>query len=475
MTRDELWTKSAVELAHLVRTREVSSREVTESVLERIDEVNPTVNAYCTVVDDRARKQAEAADEAVARGDALGPLHGVPYSLKDLTLTRGIRTTFGSLLKADNVPDTDSLIAERMADSGGVLLGKTNTPEHGIKGVTDNKLFGATRNPWDPSRTPGGSSGGAGAAVASGMGPLAEASDFAGSIRIPASFSGVVGFKPSAGRVPRALSPMITHPVMSCNGPITRTVADAALMLQVLAGPDARDPHSLADGPHDFPAVVAGDLDLTGMRIGYSPDLGFVPVDPTVRAICAEAVAVFEQLGCDVTTIDVDYSDSLEPYMLFNANQRAALINDDYPTRKDDMDPLMGWRVELSTAKNAIDVGLAEMAQAAVYQRTRALFEVYDFIVTPATPVPPFEIGIDFPAEIDGTAIHNQCEQLGLTFVFNMTGHPAVSVPAGWTAGGLPIGLQIVGPWRDDARVLKAAAAYEQAKPWSHLWPALGA
>lgn len=469
-----LWQRSAVELADMIRRKEVSSREVTDSILSRIDETNPQVNAIVTRTDDLARQQADEADTALARGENLGPLHGVPYTMKDLTFTAGVRTTMGSMLMSDFVPSENDLVAQRMADSGGVMLGKTNSPEHGIKGCTDNKLFGATRNPWDLGKTPGGSSGGASAAVAAGMGPLAEGSDFAGSIRIPASFTGLVGHKPSWGRVPTYPNPMMSHPVPFAYGPIVRTVADAALMLQVLAGPDARDPHSLADGPHNFPAAVAGDLNIKGLRVGYSPDLGFVPVDKQVRDVCQQALKVFEGLGAIVTEIDVDYSDSLEPYMLFNANQRAALIADDYPEHKDDMDPLMGWRVELSSRKTATDVALAQMAHAEIYQRTHKLFDQYDLIVTPTTPAPPFEIGIDFPAEIDGQKITNQCEQLGLTYVFNMTGHPAVSVPAGWTPGAnLPIGLQLVGPWRNDEQVLRIAAAYEQANPWKNQWPSL--
>lgn len=469
---NDLCSWTALELAAGIRDKQVSSREVTEAALARIDWLNPQVNAVVTITADVALDQARKADEALARGDKLGPLHGVPYTLKDLTPTAGIRTSMGSRI-FDHFPAKDALVAERLRERGGsVLLGKTNTPDSGCKGVTDNKIFGMTANPWDLGRTPGGSSGGAAAAVAAGMGSFAEGSDFAGSIRIPAAFCGLVGLKPSVGRIasPGAL---LWHPIRACNGPITRTVADAAIVLQVMAGPDARDPISLADGPHDFLAAVTGDLSLKGLRVGYSLDLAVVPVEAEVAQLCAEALATFESLGAEVTELDLDFSDSIKPYGLINAYMRAALINHVYPDRKDDMDPLMALRAELARAATATDVGLAEMAQSKIYQRIRELFEQYDVIITPTTPVPSFPLGIDYPSEINGVPINSPFEQLGLTSLFNMTGHPAISVPAGWTATDLPVGLQIVGPWRDDERVLKVAAAYEQARPWAHRWPTI--
>ena len=470
--KNDLCSWSTLDLAAGIREKQVSSVEATEAALARIDELNPRINAVVTVTADLALDQARKADAAVARGDRLGPLHGVPYTLKDLTPTAGIRTSMGSKI-FDHVPAKDALIAERLRErGGGVMLGKTNTPDSGCKGVTDNKIFGATGNPWAPDRTPGGSSGGAAAAVAAGMGSFAEGSDFAGSIRIPAAFCGLVGLKPSVGRI-AAPGPLLWHPIRACNGPITRTVADAAIVLQVMAGPDARDPISLADGPHDFLAAVSGDLSLKGLRIGYSRDLAVVPVEAEVQQQCAEALAAFASLGAEVEELDLDFSDSIKPYGLINAYMRAALINHVYPDRKDDMDPLMVLRAELAAAATATDVGLAEMAQARIYQRIRELFERYDVIITPTAPVAPFPLGIDYPSEISGVAINSPFEQLGLTSLFNMTGHPAISVPAGWTDSDLPVGLQIVGPWRDDERVLKVAAAYEQARPWAHRWPAM--
>ncbi len=470
--RNDLCSWSAQELAAGIRSKLISSREATEAALARIEQLNPGINAVVTVTAELARKQAKAADEAVARGDDLRPLHGVPYTLKDLTATAGIRTSMGSKV-FDSVPTRDDIVAERLRErGGGVLIGKTNTPDNGCKGVTDNMIFGATGNPWDTGRTPGGSSGGAAAAVATGMGAIAEGSDFAGSIRIPAAFCGLVGLKPSVGRI-AAEDPMLWHPIRNCHGPIARTVADAALALQLMAGPDPRDPVSLADGPHDFLAAATGDLSVKGLRVGYSPNLNVVPVEAAVRTLCLEALTAFESLGAEISEIDVDFRDSIGPYGLINAYLRAALIDDVFPGRKDEIDPLMGLRADLAAKATATQVGLAEKAQSAIYHRVRRLFEQYDVIVTPTTPVPAFPLGINYPAIIDGVAINSPFEQLGLTSVFNLTGHPAISVPAGWTDAGLPVGLQIVGPWRDDERVLKVAAAYEQARPWRHLWPAM--
>ncbi len=471
--RDSLCAMPATELAAAIRTKEISPVEATEAVLGRIEALNPSINAVVTVTDDVARKTAREAEAAVMRGDELGPLHGVPYTLKDLTATKGIRTTFGSKLFEHVVPTEDALVAQRMKEAGGVLVGKTNTPDEGCKGVTDNLVFGITRNPWALDRTPGGSSGGASAAVAAGMAPLAEGSDFAGSIRIPAAFCGLFGLKPSDGRIPTVPNNMLWHAVTYCYGPITRTVADGALMLDVLSGPDDRDPRSLADGPHDFSATVAGEQSLAGKRIGWSRDLGFVPVEPEVTAACAEAVAAFEAMGCEVEEITTDFSDEVEPYALLNSNRRGALIDPYLPERADDVDPLMIWRAEAARARTATDAAVAEMAQAEIYQRVRDLLQRYDLLLVPTTPTPPFPIGDDFPQEIAGQRIDSPFQQLPFTSLFNMTGHPVASVPASWTPDGLPVGIQIVGPWRDDEAVLRAAAAYEQARPWADRWPAL--
>jgi Asp-tRNA(Asn)/Glu-tRNA(Gln) amidotransferase A subunit family amidase len=461
----------ATDLAAAIRAREVSPVEVTDAVLERIASVDPAVNAFCTVTDEGARRAARAAEEAVMRGDELGPLHGVPYSLKDLTATKGVRTTMGSRLYEHLVPAEDAVLAERLGAAGGILVGKTNTPDHGCKGVTDNLLFGRTRNPWRLDRTPGGSSGGAAAAVAAGMAPLAEGSDFAGSIRIPASFCGLVGLKPSDGRIPVWPNPSLFHPVPFVSGPMARTVADAALMLDVMAGPDPRDPRSLPDTGERYLDAVSGEVSLAGRRVAWTPDLGFAPVDPEVRRICEDALAVFEGLGCHVEPDGTDFSDATDAYSLLNATLRAALVHEHVPARSDDLDPLMVWRAEHARTRSAADVGLAGLVQSSVYERVRAIFERCDLLVLPTTPTPAFSIDLTFQDEIGGVPIDSPFQTLPLTFMFNLSGHPAVSVPAGFTADGLPVGLQIVAPWRDDAAALRAARAFEQAAPWAHRWP----
>jgi len=469
---DTICTMPATAIAAAVRNRELSPVEVADAVLEQIERHDPTLNAFCTVTADEARAAAEQAERAVMRGDPLGPLHGVPYSLKDLTPTKGIRTTMGSRLYEHHVPDEDAAIAARLAEAGGILVGKTNTPEHGCKGVTDNLVFGATRNPWRLDRTPGGSSGGAAAAVAAGMGPLAEGSDFAGSIRIPASFCGLVGFKPSDGRVPVHPSRFVTHPVPFVSGPITRTVADAALMLSVMAGPDERDPRSLPDTGEDY-LGAAGRTTLAGMRAAWTPDLGFAPVDPVVERICRDALGHFDELGCRVERVEVDFSDATDAYQLLNASMRAAIMDEHLPEHSGDVDPLLVWRSEHARERTAADHALAEATQASVYERLRRLFERYDLLLLPTTPTPAFSLEYTFQPEIGGVPIASPFQTLPLTFMFNLSGHPAISVPAGFTEDGLPVGLQIVAGWRADTTALAAAAAFERAAPWDDRWPDL--
>ena len=468
---DPICTLPATAVAAAIRARELSPVEVTDAVLAHIDRADPALNAFCTVTADEARAAAVTAERAVMGDEPLGPLHGVPYSLKDLTPTRGIRTTMGSRLYEHHVPAEDGVLAARLAAAGGILVGKTNTPDHGCKGVTDNLVFGATRNPWRLDRTPGGSSGGAAAAVAAGMAPIAEGSDFAGSIRIPASFCGLVGFKPSDGRVPIHPNRLLWHPVPFVNGPIARTVADAALMLQVMAGPDERDPRSLPATGDDYVAAANGAASLEGLRAAWTPDLGFAPVDPVVERICVDALSVFGELGCRVEQEDLDFSDATDAYQLLNASMRAALMDEHLPDRREDVDPLLVWRSEHARGRSAADHALAEMVQSSVYERLRRLFERYDLLVLPTTPTPAFSLEHAYQPEIGGVAIDSPFQTLPLTFMFNLSGHPAVSVPAGFTDDGLPVGIQIVAGWRADTQALATAAAFERAAPWADRWP----
>jgi Asp-tRNA(Asn)/Glu-tRNA(Gln) amidotransferase A subunit family amidase len=475
-THDDLSRRSATELADAIRARTLSPVEVVDAVVARIDAANPHLNAYCTVTADSARRDARRAADAVARGEEIGPLHGIPYSLKDLTDTAGVRTTMGSRLFADRVPAADSVLAERLAAAGGILVGKTNTPDHGCKGVTDNGLFGTTVNPWDAGRTPGGSSGGAAAAVAAGMAPLAEGSDFAGSIRIPASFCGVVGLKPSTGRIPLYPNPAAWHPVSFVSGPLTRTVADAALMLQVMAGPDSRDPISLPDPGVDYTAATAESATPHGARIAWTPDLGIAPVDDEIVRICEQALReVAGVFGFAVDSRSPALPDCVDAYGLLNDTLRSGLMAPYFDTRRSDIDPLLVRKVQQARGRTAEDVGVAQMTQTAVYHEIRQLLETYDYIVLPTTPTAAFDLSQQYQSQIAGRPIGSPYQTLPLTFVFNLTGHPAISIPAGWTAAGLPVGIQIVGRWRDDFSVLALAAAFERAHPWRDRWPDLTA
>jgi len=472
MTSDELCWTPAQDLARMIRVKDVSPVEVIDAVLARIERVNPTINAYVTVTADRARSAAKAAETAVARGDALGPLHGVPFSLKDLTPTKGIRTTMGSKIFEHNIPEEDALLVERLRSAGAILVGKTNTPEFGCKPFTDNRVFGTTRNPWALDRSAGGSSGGAAAAVVCGLAPLAEGSDLAGSIRHPSAWCGAVGFKPSQGRIAR-------HPnaagwnAMSTNGPIARTVADAALMFSVMAGPDDRDPLSL---PHTGErwAALTGSPSIRGLRVAWTPDLGgAAAVDPEIVSVCAAAAQAFADLGCSVDTASPEVGNIMEPFLALNVSVRVATVGKHLEQWRDQMDPILVQRLDLSRGLTPEDIGQAEVARTAYHQRLVRFFERYDLLVLPTTSTAATPLSALLPKGIAGRPITQHLETLVPTFAFNLTAFPAISVPCGWTNAGLPVGLQIVAGWRQDARTLIAAAAFEAARPWTSRRPPL--
>jgi Asp-tRNA(Asn)/Glu-tRNA(Gln) amidotransferase A subunit family amidase len=456
----------ATTLADLIRTREVSPVEVVDAVLARIETVNPRLNAYCTVAADQARVAARDAEARLARGEAVGPLHGVPVSFKDMTPTAGIRTTWGSLLFEHHVPRRDALSVQRTKAAGGIVLGKTNTPEFGCKGVTDNRVFGVTRNPWDPALTPGGSSGGAAAAVASGLGPLAEGSDFAGSVRIPAAACGVVGFKPSPGRLPKVEgNPWNTIPT---SGPLAQTVRDAALFFDVLAGPDERDPMSLP--AESF--LAACDQRVGRLRVAWSVDLGYAAVDPRVAAIVEEAARAFVDLGCDLDEAHPGFPDPIDVVDDFGSAMYAAWLGPRLAEWADRMTPNLVRSVRRGQSLSATDYLSLYARRAELYRSVATFFERYDLLLTPTIAVLPFPVDGPEPNEIAGRAVDRRgYGWIPFTYPFNLTGHPAISVPAGWTDDGLPVGLQIVGPRHGDAMVLRAAAAFEAARPWVNRWP----
>jgi len=459
----------ATELAALIQKKKVSPVEVVDAVLDRIEKINPRLNAFVTLTDDAARREAKAAERAVGKRSArLGPVHGVPFSVKDLVNTKGVRTTFGTPFYRDNVPAEDAPMVERMKAAGGIMLGKTNTPTFGWIGATHNLVFGITRNPWNLERTPGGSSGGASAAAAAGLGPLHIGTDGGGSIRIPASCAGIFGHKPSYGRIP-------THPAsgawsLSHIGPLTRTVADAALMLTVCAGPDERDQYSLPAAGEDYLKSMRGGV--KGLRVAYTDDLGFVEaVDPEVRASCAKAARAFRELGCKVDEVKPGWPSPREAWgEIFCGGIATRMAS--YVDRPSDIEPGL-LRIIETTLKNPPSKYVqAWFDRLAWWQHPRAFFEKYDLLLTPTIACPPFKVGLDNPTEIAGKPVEAYA-WIPFTYPFNVTGQPAASVPCGFTKDGLPIGLQIVGRRFDDSTVLRAAAAFERARPWAQHRPVL--
>lgn len=463
MASDELCWMPAVELAAAIRRKKVSPVEVADAVLARIERLNPKLNAYCTVTADLARREAKAAERALMRkGTRLGSLHGVPFSIKDLIITKGVRTTWGCKLYADHVPEEDAPAVERLKAAGGILAGKTNTPAFGWIGATHNLVFGITRNPWNPERTPGGSSGGAGAAVAAGMAPLAVGTDGGGSIRIPSSFSGIFGLKPSFGRVP--VYPFSAAWSLSHAGPMTRTVADAALMLGVLAGPDERDPHSLPGQPIDYLKALRGSL--KGLRVAWSPDLGYATVDPEVQAVCEKAAKRFKEFGCRLETASPGWPNPQEAWDAIFCVGLGTRLAPYLPERRQDIDAGLVRIIEDTLKWPATRFVQAWFDRLTFSDHARKFFAKCDLLLTPTVACAPFKAGLDNPAEIAGRPI-SAYGWIPFTYPFNLTGQPAASVPCGFTRDGLPVGLQIVGRRFDDTTVLRAAACFERAQPWA--------
>jgi len=469
MSDDDLIWRSALELGDLIRKKELTPVEVTDAALARLEAVNPLLNAFCLVAAARAREQAREAEIAVVKGEPLGPLHGVPISIKDVLATRGLATTGGSRLFADAVPEEDAIPVARLKAAGAVILGKTNTSEFGHKAVTENPLFGVTRNPWNPERTPGGSTGGGGAAVAAGVGPLALGTDGGGSVRIPAAFCGVFGLKPSFGRVPHAGGfPGWAH--VSHVGPLARTVRDAAALLDVIAGGDDRDRRSLPREPGSY--LEACDAGVAGLHVAWTPDLGYAAVDPRVRALCETAAAEFESLGCHVEVVSPGWEDPEAWFGTLIAAQFYAAWSDRLPDAEPLMDPTLVTLIRRGGAVPARDYVRAVDRIEAYWAEVRAFLERFDLLLMPTVAVPPFDAGARPPREVDGRSV-SVLGWMPFTFPFNLTGQPAASVPAGFTDDGLPVGLQIVGRRHADATVLAAAAAFEAARPWSDRRPRL--
>ena len=469
MVSDELVWRSGLDLAAMIRKKEISPVEITEALLTRIDGLNPRLNAFCLVTPDVARVAAREAEIAVMKREPIGPLHGVPVSIKDVLYTRGIRTTGGSRLFAELMPEEDAIAVARLRAARAVILGKTNTSEFGHKAVTDNPLFGPTRNPWNLDLTPGGSSGGGAVAVASGLGPLALGSDGGGSVRIPAAFCHVFGFKPSYGRVPHHSGfPGWEH--VSHLGPITRTVHDAAAMLDVIAGGDDRDRASLPAEPGSY--LDACEAGIKGLHVAWTPDLGYAPVEARVRTLCENAAAEFESLGCHVEVVNPGWENPEEAFSTLIAAQFYAAWADQLPHAETMMDPTLVKFVRRGGSVSAHDYVHALRRVNAYWLEAQTFLARFDLLLTPTTAVAPFRVDAAPPREIDGERV-SPLGWMPFTYPFNLTGQPAASVPAGLTDDGIPVGLQIVGRRHADRTVLVAARAYEVACPWNEGRPRL--
>ena len=458
----------ALTLARQIRRKEVSPVAVVDAVLHRIEALQPTVNAFITVTADAAREAARRAEAAVMAGEPLGQLHGVPFSVKDLLFTKGVRTTMGSFIFAEQVPGEDAVPVRRLREAGAILIGKTTTPEFGHKPLTDSPLFGVTRNPWDLSRTPGGSSGGAAAAVASGQGPLALGTDGGGSIRIPAACCGIVGLKPTLGRVPHVHQADLFS-TSSYIGPMTRTVADAAACLDAIVGFDPGDPYSRPEPPDDPRGV-----EVRGLRLGWMPRVGNRLVDGETLAACEAAVRHLEGQGARVETVEEDFA-AFEPiFLVFLQGGLAARIGSHMAKFGDRVAKSLRESVERGAGWSAVDWGHALGQRTVVFRRAQALFRRFDVLVSPTLSRPALAADHDpfQPITIGGEAAGSiRGAWYPYTFPFNLSGHPAVSLPCGWSADGLPIGLQIVGPWYGDRRVLALAAHLERERPCARPIP----
>jgi amidase len=454
-----MWGLSASELAAGIRARRFSAREVMEAHLGRIEAVNPRLNAVVTLDAEGALAAASAAD----RAEPSGLLHGVPVAVKDLEDTAGMRTTYGSPLFADHVPAADSLVVERWRRAGAIVVGKTNTPEFGAGSQTFNDVFGVTRNPWDPDVTPGGSSGGSAAAVASGMVPLADGSDLGASIRNPSAFCNLVGLRPSPGRVPDAGPGDAWNP-FGVLGALCRSVEDAALALRVLAGPDPRDPLSLPEG-------FGGSLesDPRGLRIAWSRTLGGLPVEPEVTAVLDVQRATFEALGCAVEDVEPDLADADEAFDTL----RALIFAGAFAEIAGRVKPDIAENTRRGLALSAAEIARALSLRSELFGRMRELLERFDFLAAPVTQVAPFAVETLWPRSVAGVEMATYTEWFRSCSRITVTAHPAVSVPAGFTGGGLPVGLQLVGRYRDELGLLRLAAAFEAATGFGRRRPAL--
>ncbi|MFN0317898.1 MAG: amidase [Burkholderiales bacterium] len=460
----------AVDLAAMIRRKEVSCEEVMRIHLEQIDRMNPEVNAIVTLVPDQAMQGAREADSQIARGDAIGLLHGLPVAHKDLMVTKGIRTTFGSPIFKDFVPDEDGLIVQRLRAGGAITVGKTNTPEFGAGSQTFNAIFGATKNPYDLTKTCGGSSGGAAVALACGMVPIADGSDLGGSLRNPASFCNIAGFRPSPGRVPNWPALNAFYP-LSVVGPMARTVQDLALMLSTIAGPDTRAPLSIAQPASIFAQPLARDF--KGTKVAWGANLGGFEVDQRVSGVLDSHRHVLEDLGCIVEDAHPDFQDADEIFQVLRAYAFEANFGELLSSHRHQMKETVVWNIEAGRKLSGAQVGRAEAKRTALYHRVRTFMEQYEYLVLPVVQVPPFDIAQEYVMQINGQIMQTYIDWMRSCYFITVTGCPAISVPSGFTQEGLPVGLQIVGAHQQDFSVLQLAYAFQEQVPYWKRKPAL--
>jgi len=467
----ELHYTGAKKLAQMLRTRKVSATEVMKAFIAQIERVNPKLNAIVTFLPEQALRAAKALDR---RRGPRGPLAGLPIAYKDLVATKGIRTTMGSLVYRDNVPAEDHALVQRLSAAGAITIGKTNTPEFGAGSQTFNAVFGATLNPYDLSRTCGGSSGGAAAAVAAGMLPFADGSDLAASLRNPGNYCNVVGFRPTPGRVPNypAANAWDTQPVL---GPIARTVEDAAFLFAAMAGPDPRVPISIGEPGGRFAKPL--QRDFRRVRVAWTRDFGGLPVDPRVLRALDGQRRVLESLGCIVEDACPDFSGAKEAFETLRAVSFSMRLAPLLETRRSELKDTVIWNIERGLAVTGGEIGRAEQLRTELFHRLRRFLEKYEFFAAPVNQLPPFPATLDWPREIAGVRMENYLDWMKSCYYITIASHPAISVPAAFTDDDLPlpVGLQIVGRYGDDFGVLQIAHAFEQANPAWRRRPPLAA
>ena len=453
----ELWQQSAVDLAAAIRGKEVSATEVLEAHLSRIAATNPTINAIVTLSEDIARSQATNVDKAVAAGERLGPIAGVPVGIKDTTDTAGIRTTYGSPLFADNVPKRDDIMVSRLKQAGAVIIGKTNNPEFATGGNTFNDVFGATLNPWDTNLSAGGSTGGGAAGLASGMFPLASGSDLAGSLRIPAAFCGVMGLRPTVGLVPSGPSNIPFDP-LGVSGPMARTAQDLAMFLEIISQPHRSDSFSHQSRFKASESQQAGHL-----RIAFVQDVCGIDVEEGIAKVCRDAAQTLQKGGHTVEDVALDFRDGRSSFLTLRA-QWMVTKNLDLLDRIDELGENLAGNIRAGLDQKPTDIAHAEAIRNRLWKQLVEMFETYDVIATPTLPIPPFPVTLNYPDSINGQKMANYIEWVGPSLVFSLFGVPALSVPAG-LAGGLPAGLQLVGPRFSESKLISLADQVAQERP----------